>query len=167
MLDTLRRMFAPNSEFLALSVWGMQLFVVAMLVREWVMAARHKRKMKRKIAGLYALMAKGHILQSEAAACCQRDDYETWSPKARAWIAETGVSLGDYSQQAATAFNRIRKSPSSQHGIAAMIGELYGDLTQYLDNGGIYFTPPNAIGCGLTRVANGAGSTCTACWARR
>src|ERR1019366_1202998 len=34
-------------------------------------------------------------------------------------------------------------------------------------NGGIYFTPPNAIGCGLTRVANGAGSTCTACWARR
>ena len=39
--------------------------------------------------------------------------------------------------------------------------------TSTVQNGGIYFTPPNAIGCGLTRVANGAGSTCTACWARR
>jgi len=28
---------------------------------------------------------------------------------------------------------------------------------------GIYLTPPNATGCGLTRVANGAGSVCTAC----
>ena len=41
------------------------------------------------------------------------------------------------------------------------------DLQSELGDGGIYFTPPNAIGCGLTRVANGAGSTCTACWARR
>jgi hypothetical protein len=32
---------------------------------------------------------------------------------------------------------------------------------------GIYLTPPNATGCGLTRVANGTGSTCTACWAKR
>src|SRR5271157_1506857 len=39
--------------------------------------------------------------------------------------------------------------------------------TLNLAYGGIYFTPPNAIGCGLTRVANGAGSTCTASWARR
>jgi hypothetical protein len=28
---------------------------------------------------------------------------------------------------------------------------------------GIYLTPLNATGCGLTRVANGAGSVCTAC----
>jgi hypothetical protein len=32
---------------------------------------------------------------------------------------------------------------------------------------GIYLTPLNATGCGLTRVANGAGSVCTACCARR
>jgi hypothetical protein len=31
----------------------------------------------------------------------------------------------------------------------------------------IYLTPPSATGCGLTRVAKGAGPTCTACWARR
>lgn len=34
-------------------------------------------------------------------------------------------------------------------------------------NGGVYFKPPNAIACGLTRIAKGAGSTCTACWAKR
>jgi hypothetical protein len=34
-------------------------------------------------------------------------------------------------------------------------------------NRGIYLTPLNATGCGLTRVANGAGSVCTACCARR
>ena len=28
---------------------------------------------------------------------------------------------------------------------------------------GIYFTPPTPTGCGLIKVANGAGSTCTAC----
>jgi hypothetical protein len=32
-----------------------------------------------------------------------------------------------------------------------------------MDNRGIYLTPLNATGCGLTRVANGAGSVCTAC----
>jgi hypothetical protein len=36
-------------------------------------------------------------------------------------------------------------------------------INQFDAKGGIYFTPPNAIGCGLTRLANGAGSTCTAC----
>ena len=36
-----------------------------------------------------------------------------------------------------------------------------------LRNRDIYLAPPNATGCGLTRVANGAGSVCTACWARR
>jgi len=30
-------------------------------------------------------------------------------------------------------------------------------------NTDIYLTPPNATGCGLTKVANGAGSVCTAC----
>ena len=34
-------------------------------------------------------------------------------------------------------------------------------------NRGIYLTPPSATGCGLIRVAKGAGPTCTACWARR
>ncbi len=31
----------------------------------------------------------------------------------------------------------------------------------------IYLTPPSATGCGLIRVAKGAGPTCTTCWARR
>ena len=30
-------------------------------------------------------------------------------------------------------------------------------------NTDIYLTPPNATGCGLTKVANGAGPVCTAC----
>jgi hypothetical protein len=28
---------------------------------------------------------------------------------------------------------------------------------------GIYLTPPYTTGCGLTKVANGTGPTCTAC----
>jgi CRISPR-associated protein Cas1 len=31
----------------------------------------------------------------------------------------------------------------------------------------IYLTPPPPRGCGLINIENGAGSTCTACWARR
>ena len=34
-------------------------------------------------------------------------------------------------------------------------------------NRDIYLTPPNTMGCGLTRVANGIGSVCMDCWARR
>jgi hypothetical protein len=32
---------------------------------------------------------------------------------------------------------------------------------------GIYLTPPDTTGCGLIKVANGTGPTCTACWANR
>ncbi len=31
----------------------------------------------------------------------------------------------------------------------------------------IYLTPPTPMGCGLINVSNGAGLTCTACWAKR
>jgi hypothetical protein len=40
-------------------------------------------------------------------------------------------------------------------------------VSKTMGNRGIYLTPLNATGCGLTRVANGAGSVCTACCARR
>ena len=35
--------------------------------------------------------------------------------------------------------------------------------TAIKEDRGIYLTPPGTTGCGLTKVANGTGSTCTAC----
>jgi nitrogen fixation/metabolism regulation signal transduction histidine kinase len=43
--------------------------------------------------------------------------------------------------------------------LARVLGLL--DLIIYLR--GIYLTPPDTTGCGLTKVANGTGPTCTAC----
>jgi len=50
---------------------------------------------------------------------------------------------------------------------ASSFHEVCSQAVRYLGLVGIYLTPPNATGCGLTRVANGTGSTCTACWAKR
>ena len=47
----------------------------------------------------------------------------------------------------------------SDHRNAFLQGEVPADLSDM----GIYLTPPDTTGCGLTRVANGAGPTCTAC----
>jgi len=57
-------------------------------------------------------------------------------------------------------FDRIPETP----GIYIFIRK-YGKNQNplYIGNRGIYLTPPDTTGCGLTSVANGAGPTCTAC----
>ena len=51
--------------------------------------------------------------------------------------------------------------------IRKQYAELKKQLRSRYPNGAMYLTQQPPRGCGLVRVENGAGSTCTACWARR
>jgi len=134
MLDTLRHAFSHGSRFLDISMWIMEFLVVILIAYEVGTTVWHKRKMRRRLARLFALLASGQNLQK--AAPFRHDDAYTknWIVDVGKWIREATESLDGYSHQAATAFSQVKKSHPHQPGINSVAGETYGDLLQYLEN---------------------------------
>jgi hypothetical protein len=102
-------------------------------------------------------------------------DRYTADPDAQQIILAASRVLMDWPKNFSVLLKDIGQQASS--GDYVGVGKQYGDIYRALFRNpaitpstcvrGIYLTPPNATGCGLTRVANGAGSVCIACWARR
>ena len=134
MLDMLRRMFAPNSWFFAISIWVMQFLVLFFVVRDSVVRALRNRKIKARKRELRALLHDGQGLQQNTPNSIVGSEVEGWRTSVGRWIDNTTKELDGFSPQAAVAFKQIQKSPSSQHGVSPAIGELYGNLVQHVDN---------------------------------
>lgn len=134
MLDTLRRLFAPNSEFLALSIWIAQMIVLVAVIGGVVRGALRRRKLKTRLAKLFSLLARSHNLQQNVPMGNDPSVIDRWSDDVRTWVEETIQYLDGYSHQAALSFQHTQKSSSAQQGVPAVVGERYGNLVQYIEN---------------------------------
>lgn len=135
MLNAARALFAPNSQFIAVSLWAMQLLVLIILVRELIAGALRKRKVRVRKAKLLALMSNGQRLQRTAPAVNREDDRITeWSLSVKAWAEETARSLEVYSPQAAAAFAQaVELRRAEYHFVNRSISGCYDLLVQQLD----------------------------------
>jgi hypothetical protein len=90
--DALRRMFAPNSRFLELSLWWMELAVVLLIAFEITRDVLHKRKMRRCHDALFELVIAGKQLHEST----PYPPHPKGSPEVLAW----GESVKQWSQEA-------------------------------------------------------------------
>jgi len=137
MLDTLRRLFARNSWFFAISIWTMQFLVLVFVVRDSVARALRKRKIRTRSDKLLALMSRGQDLQRAAPSVNKEHErVEGWSASVDAWTKETLSSLGSScSPKAVAVFAQAATLRRTEyHYVNQSVWGVYDLLVQHIDS---------------------------------
>src|SRR5271166_3651955 len=104
-----------------ISMWVMTFLVLALMLYNQGIDAYRKRKRNRRLALLYALMAKGQDLERAAPGVRQNERITEWNNSVQQWATDTSEALAAYSPQAAAAFNQYSGAPENYRHVHSTI----------------------------------------------